>query len=220
MRWNDLRSIPNFGALLKSNFFAGILVVIPFGVIVWILTAVLGVLWHLPKLLPESWQPQAYVSDPGMITLLDLSLTLGAALFLALGVSFVGWVSKQYLGRKVLEFMGELIQRIPVIRTVYSALDQLLKTMASGGGQQFSRVVYVEYPRRDCWTLAFVTGSSRTAVLPGANLNLYVPTTPNPTSGFYLIVPESEIRESQLSVEEAFRTILSLGIAQGSAHGR
>ena len=128
----------------------------------------------------------------------------------------MGWASKQYLGKKTLYALEEAIERIPVIRSVYSALNQLLRGITAGGGQQFSRVVYVEYPRSGMWTLAFVTGTSQ---IPGDGapaLNLYVPTTPNPTSGFFLIVPEKEIRESHLSVEEAFKIILSLGIAQKS----
>jgi uncharacterized membrane protein len=131
----------------------------------------------------------------------------------ALGISFLGWVSKQYLGQKILELIAFLIQRIPVVRTVYSALDQLLKTVAAGGGKQFSRVVYVEFPRAGCWTLAFVTGRAK---VPGSNsphLNVFVPATPNPTSGFYLIVAEQDVREAGMSVEEAFKAILSLGIA-------
>ena len=90
--------------------------------------------------------------------------------------------------------------------------------MAAGDKKQFSRVVYVEYPRKGSWALAFVTGSARNPTgISGDFLNVYVPTTPNPTSGFHLVVSESEVRDSHLSVEEAFSTILSLGIAQPDA---
>jgi uncharacterized membrane protein len=101
-----------------------------------------------------------------------------------------------------------------VIRGVYSALDQLLRTLANGGGQQFNRVVYIEYPRKGLLAIAFVTGPARGPAVPPGHLNVYVPTTPNPTSGFHLIVPENEVRESLLKVEDAFKTILSLGLAQ------
>lgn len=206
--------LPNFSALLRKHFFAGLLVVIPLVVIGWILGAAMGTLWRLQELLPLAWRPEAWIEDPGMAFLFNLLFTVGVALVLALFVSILGWASKQYLGEKVLEIIGGIIQRIPVVRSIYSALDQLLRTMASGGGQQFSRVVYVEYPRKGMWTLAFVTGPAKGPAVPPGHLNIYVPTTPNPTSGFHLLVAENEVRESQMKVEEAFRTILSLGIAQ------
>ena len=213
-------SLPGLGRLLREHFFAGVLVLIPLAVSAWLLGTLLGALWGLHLLLPEALRPDT----PAFKAL----LTLGLALLGALAVSFLGWASKQYLGRKFLEMLGELIQRIPVVRSIYSALDQLLKTLASGDGSQFSRVVYVEYPRKGCWALAFVTGPVRGHAPQDGLLNLYVPTTPNPTSGFHLMVAEAEVRESHLSVENAFKTLLSLGIAQGetpfsaeaSHHGR
>lgn len=214
MRYVKFNQIPNIGALLRSNFFAGLLVVIPLAVIAWMIAGAFEALWGLQLFLPEEWRPQNIFEDPTLILLINAAFTLGAALLLALGVSFLGWVSKQYLGMKLLEILASMIQRIPVVRSVYSALDQLLRTMASGGGQQFNRVVYVEYPRKGSWALAFVTGPAKGPGAPENHLNVYVPTTPNPTSGFHLIVPEAEVRESHMKVEEAFRTILSLGIAQ------
>lgn len=198
--------IPKLGALLRSHFFTGLLVAAPIGVIVWIAMAAGRALWNLNELLPDHWQQE----NPVFNAAVSLALALGACVL----ISFLGWISTQYLGQKILETVAALIERIPVLRSVYSALDQLLKTVGTGKGQQFSRVVYVEYPRKGCWALAFVTGPARGPNAPGQHLNVYVPTTPNPTSGFHLIVPENEVRESGMKVEEAFRTILSLGIAQ------
>jgi uncharacterized membrane protein len=205
---------PGILSLLKKNFFAGLFVVTPFLVIAWLLGILLRGLWRLKQLLPGAWQPDAWISDPAIALFFNGVFVLGAALVLAFGISSIGWISKQYMGRRILSFAAEIIEHIPVIRSVYSALDQLLRTLGTGGGQQFNRVVYVEYPRKGCWALAFVTGEARGPQAPKAHLNLYVPTTPNPTSGFHLIVPESDVRESGLSVEDAFKTILSLGIAQ------
>ncbi len=206
-------------ALMRAHFFAGLLVVIPLAVIGWMITAALGALWELHTFLPEQWRPENF-ADPVLALLVNVAFTAALALVLAFGVSMLGWSSKQFLGRKVLDFLAEdVIQRIPVVRSVYSALDQLLRTMAAGGSQQFSRVVYVEYPRKGVLALAFVTGAAKGPNLPPGYLNVYVPTTPNPTSGFHLLVPESEVRESHLSVEDAFKTLLSLGIAQGGAPG-
>jgi uncharacterized membrane protein len=207
--------IPNLGALLRGHFFAGLLVVIPLGVIGWIASGLLSWIWNIKEIVPEPWQPENLFQDPNTAMLFNFLVLFGVALLFSLLVSFLGWSSKQYLGQKVLLWIGEMIHHIPVLRSVYSALEQLMKTMASGGGgQQFNRVVLVEYPRKEIWTLAFVTGPVKSSALPPGYLNIYVPTTPNPTSGFHLMVHESEVRESGLKVEDAFRTILSLGIVQ------
>ncbi len=207
--------LPNISALFRKNFFTGVLVITPLAVSGWIVGSMLRTIWQLPKLLPASWQPNYLFPGSPLAFLFNLAITIGGTLVLILTISFLGWASKQLLGRKVLHLLEVLIQRIPVIRSIYSALDQLFKTMAAGGdGQQFSRVVYIEYPRRGVWALAFVTGTAKGPAAPAGHLNVYVPTTPNPTSGFHLIIPEIDVRESHLKVEDAFKTILSLGIAQ------
>lgn len=208
-------NLPRFRALLRSHFLAGMLVVVPLGVIVWIGFAALRALWGLRQIAPESWRPEHFIPNSTFAFLVDVAVMFACALAMAAGISFIGWVSKQLLGQKILDFVHEhLIQRIPVLRSVYSALDQLLRTVADEGGHQFRRVVYVEYPRKGVWALAFVTGPSLAPQVPADYLNVFIPTTPNPTSGFHLLVAECEVKPSELTVEEAFRTILSLGIAQ------
>ncbi len=208
-----LKELPHVGSLLKSYFLAGLMIVIPLGVIAWILGAALQSIWGLLEWLPEQWRPDNLLPNPQLAFLVNVAVTLGIALVLALATSIIGWVSRLYLGQLILRLISFFIQRIPVIRSVYSSLDQLLRAFASGGGGQFSRVVYVEYPRKEMWTLAFVTGQLKTDKLPPGHVNLFVPTTPNPTSGFYLIAHESQVKESGLKVEEAFKVLLSLGIA-------
>lgn len=194
---------------IRNHFFAGLMVVTPLAVIGWILTSALSALWQIYKIFPDSWQPEGLITgqvmSPFVATLVSTAISIALAFLVALGVALLGWASKQFLGRKTLEIIGEIIQKIPVIRSVYSSLDQLLRTLAVGGGQQFSRVVYIEYPRKGIWALAFVTGPAQGPAVPARHLNVYIPTTPNPTSGFHLIVPESEVRESQLRVEEALK---------------
>lgn len=204
----------------KKHFFAGMLVIVPLSVILWILVAVLRIFWSLHEILPVDFRTE-YLDHSLFGQVFTFFFAVGASIALLVLISFLGWASKHYLGRKVLEIIGDGIHRIPVIRSVYSALDQLLRTLAAGGGQQFSRVVYLEYPRKGIWTLAFVTGPAKGPAVPERHLNVYVPTTPNPTSGFHLIVSEDEVRESNLKVEDAFKAILSLGIAQPgeSNHG-
>jgi uncharacterized membrane protein len=219
-RWNTFPK--TIVSLLRSNFFAGLLVVIPFAVIAWIIGIVMGMLWQFQDFLPLSWQPDNLIQNTTLALLMKIAFTLAAAISLALAISVFGWASKQFLGRKLLELLADLIQHIPVVRSIYSALDQLLRTFTAQGGQQFNRVVYVEYPRKGLWAIAFVTSTAREPGIPPGHLNIYVPTTPNPTSGFHLIVDEKEVRDTNLKVEDAFKILLSLGIAQdtGSAnHG-
>ena len=208
------KSLPNIRVLFRKYFLAGLLVVIPIGVIVWLVTGVLEYIWQLHQYLPDAWSPETYIHDPNLAGILRLGVTLGFIVSVAFGISVLGWFSRVYLGKKSLELIEEIILRIPVLRGIYTALNQMLRALTVGGGQQFHRVVYLEYPRKGLWTLAFVTGPAKGPAVPPHHLNVYVPTTPNPTSGFYLIVPENEVRESQMKVDEAFKTILSLGIAQ------
>jgi uncharacterized membrane protein len=211
----SLPPIPGLASLIRRHFFAGILVVVPFWVIGWILGGVIRSLLRLKTIAPAKLQPEYWVQDEWIILILNSAFLLGLLLGLTLTISLVGWVSRQFIGRKLLDLLSALINRIPVIRSIYSALDQLMRTFAGDEGtQQFNRVVYVEWPRKGLLALAFVTSPARGPHAPPGHLNIFVPTTPNPTAGFHMLVDEREVKESGMSVEEAFRTILSLGIAQ------
>jgi uncharacterized membrane protein len=203
--------IPKLYTLLQKHFFTGILVITPFVIIVWILFKTLGLLSHLQTILPLSWRPESWI--------LSLVFTAGVSFLILLGISILGWASKLYLGQKLLELLSEIIHHIPVLRSIYGALEQLMNAMTPGrgGGQQFSRVVYIEWPRKGIWVIAFVTSPAKGTNLPSGFLNVFLPATPNPTSGFHLIVAEEEVREASMTVEAAFKTILSLGLAQSSA---
>jgi len=213
--------LPQLTSLIRSYFFSGMLVGLPLGVIAWISLSVLETLWLLPGILPDAWQPRYWIQDPSAAELVNALIVLGLAVLLVLAVSLLGWVSTQYLGKKLLEMLAHLIQRIPVLRSIYSALDQLLRTFTSGSGQQFNRVVYIEYPRKGSWTLAFVTGEARApqGVQGGQFLNVYVPTTPNPPSGFFLMLPRAEVIELDMSVDEALKYVVSLGVVAPGDRG-
>jgi uncharacterized membrane protein len=206
--------IPKLRTLFQAHFISGLLILIPLVVIIWMLSGFVQFLWSLQEFLPSEVHQSLLSEEHPWSLALKLALTAAIALGLTFLISILGWVSQLYLGRKLLELLSEIIQRIPVVRSVYSALDQMLRAFGSGGGQQFNRVVYLEYPRPGVWTLGFVTGNARSAQIPDGCLNVFVPTTPNPTGGFYLIVPENQVRDAKMGVEDAFRTILSLGVAQ------
>ena len=182
-------------------------------VLFWMGRSFFSFLWDFIDIVPNDLRPEAHFGDFAA-GLINFVLVVGIALTLSILISLLGLFSKLYFGKKALELFGEQVQRIPVVGTIYSSLDQLLKTLATGGGKQFSRVVYVEYPRVGVWAVAFVTGPVVSKTLPEGFLNVFIPTVPNPTSGFHLIVKESEVKETHMKVEEAFKLILSLGIAQ------
>ena len=195
--------------LVRKNFLTGTLVLIPLAVVVWLLRAIFAWIWGFYALLPAPIQPESNFGN-------FLAFLLTCTILFTL-VTFLGWASKLYLGIRILSTVEVVIQRIPVLGTVYSALNQLIKTFSqSSASKHFRRVVYVEYPRKGTWVIAFVTGKARTKIRDfDSSLNVFVPTVPNPTSGFHIIVPEADVRESGLTVEAAFKIILSLGIVQG-----
>lgn len=206
--------------LIKRHFLGGLFVLIPFAVAAWLVYSAFELLWGLGKILPESIRPENVFHSWLTIALVKFAVVVAISLVIGFLISVLGWSSQQIIGRRILSWITTaLIQKIPLVRSIYGALDQLLKTMASGDTSQFSKTVYVQYPHEGSYTLAFVTGN---AVNPTGGkehyINVFVPTTPNPTSGFYLIVKESDTKPSNLTVEEAFRTILSLGV--GYPHER
>ncbi len=204
-----MRYTTRFFKLLKRNFLTGILVLLPVLLILWMASWFLEYFWGFSALIPAEWMPEGPIRH--LLNFISAVTGLGCVAFL---ISVLGWLSKLYFGQRMLKSFGRFVQRIPVLGTIYRASDQLMQAFAqTGDGGQFNRVVLMEYPKKDVWTVAFVTGES--SLMRGKpHLHVFVPTVPNPTSGFFLIVPESDVRDSDLSVEEAFRTILSLGIAQ------
>lgn len=193
---------------VRAHFFTGVLVLVPLAVIVWLGRAIFVWLWKLSKEVPLG-----LFQDSSAWSLQALSFIFTVVL-LAVVISLLGWSSKLYFGQKILSFLGRLIQKIPLLGTIYSTLEQLVNTISSGGNQQFRRVVYVDWPRPGVKAIAFVTGEARGRNLEKGLLNLFIPTVPNFTSGFHMMVQESEVMDSNLTVEEAFKTILSFGIAQ------
>ena len=206
-----IHRIPNPLQLLKNHFLTGVFVLIPIAVISWIARAVFNWLWNLYTLIPSELRPPEEWGSffNGLIFM------GGTVVFLFL-ISILGWISTQYFGQRLLHTIKMLLQRIPFLGSVYTSLDELLRTLAANKEGKFSRVVFVEYPRKGSWAVAFVTGPSKIIALPPGHINVFIPTVPNPTSGFHLLVPESEVVESNLKVEDAFKLILSLGISQPS----
>jgi uncharacterized membrane protein len=188
--------------IIKDHFLSGLIVLAPILIVLIVFQWIFGGLFNYIHQLTGQVSP-----------LLDLVIVIGILLAGILLVSLVGLFSRLYFGQKVFEWLKEGMQKIPFFGAIYSSLEQLISAISSSGGKQFNRVVFIEYPRKEVWAVAFVTGNAKLKGIPQGYLSVYIPTVPNPTSGFHLMVKETEVVESGLKVDEAFKLILSLGVA-------
>ncbi len=184
---------------------------VPLGVTVVVIEAAVEFMDRLLLVLPASYQPTRWLGFdiPG----------LGAVL-VALLVLVTGAVAANILGQKVVGVGESVLARIPLVRSIYTGVKQLLESLVASNGNSFRKVVLVEYPKTGSWTVAFMTGEGpkEAAILTGEDLvNVFVPTTPNPTSGFFLMVPRKDAVELAMSVDEALRMILSMGMVVPAA---
>ncbi|MBC7397548.1 MAG: DUF502 domain-containing protein [Bdellovibrionales bacterium] len=203
--------IDKFQSIIKDHFLSGLLILAPMLIVtivfLWIFGGVLGWIERVPLALLFTR------ADDELAGLIRFFLSVGILLAGVVLISMVGFFSRLYFGKKAFKWVGEGIQRIPFFGAIYASLSQLFAAISSGGGKQFSRVVFVEYPRKDMWSVAFVTGNANFKGLPAGCLSVFIPTVPNPTSGFHLMLREADVVESGLRVDEAFKLILSLGVA-------
>lgn len=201
-------------ATLKSVFLTGLLVLVPLAITLWVLHLVIGTMDETLLLLPEAWQP---------VRLIGLRLPgLGALLTLAF-IFVVGLFTQNFVGQKLVGWWNAIVRRIPLVGPLYSSVQQVSDTLLSSNGNAFRKALLIEYPRRGSWTIAFLTGIPGGDVvnhLEGEHLSVYVPTTPNPTSGFFLIVPKSEVVELDMSVDAALKYIVSMGVVAPAAPAR
>jgi len=196
---------------LKNDLIAGLLVVIPLATTIWLATTVSRFVLAFLTSIPKQFNPFNTL-NPLLQELINLGLGLLVPL---LGILLIGLMARNIVGRWLLEFGEGTLLRIPLAGSVYKTLKQLLETFLQGNANRFRRVVLLEYPREGLFALGFVTGTIGAAVqagFPEPMLSVFIPTAPNPTTGWYAVVPEGSVRDLDLSVEEAFRTIISAGI--------
>jgi len=203
--WTQLR------AAIRSYFMAGLLAFAPIGITLW------AIVWIVQKLDSLLLPPVIAWLAPSLEEPTKLPPLVGAV-FTFVVILLAGVVVRHLFGHQLLRLGERMLDRVPVARSIYYGVKQLFEAIFSSSTHQqsFSRVVLVEYPRRGIWGIAFVTGAVRGSVGAAfqdeSMLNCFIPTTPNPTSGFYLLVPEHETREIDLSVEDAFKVIMSAGL--------
>ena len=191
----------NFFARLRNYFIAGIVVLIPLGITVYLTIFIITI---SSKVLPKEINPNHYLpyNIPGLEIIISLFI-----------ITFIGWLSLSFLGRKFLNLFNNILKKIPILRTIYSAIGQMTQTFTNTDSKRKS-VVLVEYPRKGSWAVGFATKDNVGEITAKTNkklVNVFVPTTPNPTSGFLLMFPKDEVIYLDMSFEEASKFIVSAG---------
>ena len=196
---------------LKNDLIAGLLVVIPLATTIWLSTIVSRFVLAFLTSIPKQLNPFITL-NPLLQDLINLALGLTVPL---LGILLIGLMARNFVGRWLLEFGEGTLSRIPLAGSVYKTLKQLLETFLKDNSTRFRRVVLVEYPREGLFSVGFVTGVVGPSLQPELDetlLSVFIPTAPNPTTGWYTLVPEGSVKDLNISVEDAFRTIISAGI--------
>ena len=191
----------SFLAKLRNYFITGIVVLVPIGITLYLTKFFISV---SSNLIPKGINPNSYLpfSIPGLEILLSVIF-----------ITIVGGLSLSFIGKKFLQIFNDLLKKIPILRTIYSAIGQMTETLAPKSGSRKS-VVLVEYPRKGSWAVGFATKENKGEISKKTNtelVNVFVPTTPNPTSGFLLMFPKNEIVYLDMSFEEASKFIVSAG---------
>ena len=192
--------------LIKRYFITGLLIWVPLVITGWVLSLIVSTLDQSLRLLPETIHPQHLFgfAIPGV----------GAVLTLLM-IFLTGLLAANFIGQKLVLWWEKLLARIPVVNSVYNSVKQVSDTLFSPNGNAFRKALLVQYPRQGCWTVAFLTGQPGGDIinhLDGEHVSVYVPTTPNPTSGFFLMMPVTEVVELDMTVDEALKYIISMGV--------
>lgn len=186
---------------IRNYFITGVVVLIPIGITVYLTLFIVKI---SSKILPKELNPNHYLpyDIPGVEIIISIFL-----------ITFIGWLSLSFLGRKLLKVFEDILQRIPILRTIYSAITQMIETFTKSKGDA-KNVVLVEYPRKGSWAVGFATKENTSAISEKTKQNLvnvFIPTTPNPTSGFLLMFPKEEVIYLDITFEQASKFIVSAG---------
>ena len=188
--------------MFKRHLLTGLLLWIPLAITLWVLHLIVTTMDQTLSFLPHDAVERIYF--PGLGLLLTLVIVWGTGVF-----------ASNLLGRQIIHFWEGVLKRIPVVNSIYGGVKQVSDTLFKPGGQAFRKALLVQYPRAGSWTVAFQTGAPAGEIkglLEGEYVSVYVPTTPNPTSGFFLMMPRSEVIELSISVDEALKYVISMGV--------
>ena len=199
---------------MKRYFITGLLIWVPIGLTAWVLKFLISTMDQSLLLLPDKFQPEV---------LLGMKV-YGIGTILTLLVVFItGIMTANIIGQKLLVFWEGVLWRIPVVKSIYWSIKQVSDTIFSDKGEAFRNALLVQYPREGAWTIAFMTGQPGGDVanhLKGDYISVYVPTTPNPTSGFFLMMPKDDVIELDMSVDEALKYIISMGVVSPNGNNK
>jgi len=188
-------------ARIRNNFIAGVVVLIPIGITIYLTLFLISI---SSKILPKEINPNHYLpyNIPGLEIIISLFL-----------ITLIGWLSLSFIGKRLLILLNKILEKIPILRTIYSAIGQMTETFTKKEGDK-KNVVLVEYPRKGTWAVGFATKENSGEITRKTNkklINVFVPTTPNPTSGFLLLFPKEDVIYLDLTFEEASKFIVSAG---------
>ncbi len=197
---------------MRKYFITGLLILVPLVITLWVLYFFIGTLDQTLLLLPQHWRPESLIGFyiPGLGVILTLLI-----------IFLTGLLTQNFIGNYVVRAWESLLQRIPIVNSLYSSIKQISDTLFSSSGNAFRQAVLIQYPREGSWTIGFLTGVPGGDVknhLPGDYVSLYVPTTPNPTSGFFLMMPRQDVIELDMSVDVALKYIVSMGVVTPPAN--
>jgi uncharacterized membrane protein len=192
--------------MIRKYFITGLLIWVPLAITLWVLNFIVSTMDKTLLLLPPTWRP---------LSLLQADIP-GFGVILTLLIVFItGLLARNFIGQRLVKFWEGLLGRIPIVRSVYSSVKQVSDTVLSDSGQAFRKALLIQYPRAGIWTIAFQTGTPAEEVrklVPLDMVAVYVPTTPNPTSGFFLMLPRTDVMELDMSVDEALKYVVSMGV--------
>ena len=201
---------------MKKYFITGLLIWIPLIITIWVLKVIFDALDQSLLLLPPEMRTESVfgVHIPGLGVVITLAIVL-----------FTGVFATNFFGAKLVTIWHDLMHRIPVVRSIYSSVKQISDTLFSSSGHAFRKALLVQWPQQGMWTIAFLTGIPGGDVarqLPGDYISVYVPTTPNPTGGYFVIVARSDTIELDMTVDEALKYVISMGVVPpgGSINGK
>lgn len=203
-------------AVLRSSFLTGLVVIAPVGLTVWLLWTLVG--WvdgFVLPLVPDRFNPEQYIG---------INLRGVGVIFFLLFTVFAGWVAKGLIGRSLISFAETLVDRTPVVRSIYSGIKQIAETVFAQSERSFEKACLIEYPRKGIWAIGFISTTAKGEVAgrvdtKGEIVSVFVPTTPNPTSGFLLFFPKEDVIELDMTIEDAAKLVISAGLVYPNDRG-
>jgi len=199
---------------VKKYFITGLLIWVPLVITIWVLLLVVDTLDQTLLLLPLDWRPERWLG----VHVRGMGVVLTVVIVFVTGV-----LAANFIGQRLVRVWNGLLQRIPFFSSVYSSVKQVSDTLFSSQGEAFRRALLVQWPRPGMWTIAFLTGVPGGDVathLQGDYVSIYVPTTPNPTGGYFVMLPRADVIELDMSVDDALKVIISMGVVVPNGNGQ